>query len=217
MKYKDNYESSQINVNILHKGLYSKNTNIKLRESHVDADQGYNLFEYLYDSNEQNKKKMKTKDAKEKKVVNLVELVKLEDDIQNYKNEISSTKLIVKLDVEGSEYEALLGMKSLFQHDIIAVQWEHHNKHKKKVPFLKKYIELLEQFGFCIFILGEENLLRIDDNYSDHYDIKVAKNGINVKKTGDYKIGKPKCMNYIALKTDVYLDLKKNKVYDFLD
>ena len=50
MKYKDNYESSQINVNILHKGLYSKNTNIKLRESHVDADQGYNLFEYLYDS-----------------------------------------------------------------------------------------------------------------------------------------------------------------------
>jgi len=185
-----------------HKGLYKEKKKIRLNDTEIN-DQGYNIEDNIGSDFE-------------------VELVKLDDDIKEY---INNYDFIVKIDIEGSEFDAIKGMERLLKNKkITALQWEYHNAYKNGIT-LKQLIEYISINGYNIFIIGHDNLLRIDGRfYKEVYDIKnesgiyekVIKNCWDLNKNKKIPKGRPECINCIAIRDDIYQEIKNKNIIKVL-
>jgi len=181
-----------------HKGLYKENKYIRLNDTSIN-DQGFNIEDNIGNDFQ-------------------VELVKLEDDIKEY---INNFNFIIKIDVEGSEFDAIQGMQNLLiNKKITTLQWEYHNIYKNGVN-LKEIMQYIVKYGYKIFIIGYDNILRIDGEfYNDIYDIKnesekhekVIKNCWDLQKNKLIPRGRPECINCIAIRDDIYEEIKQRKI-----
>ena len=87
--------------------------------------------------------------------------------ISNYSSSDSYTRVIVKIDVEGFELSALLGMRNALQIGRIAlIVWEWV---PEKMPSgsLKSQVNFVSQFGYEVFISTLRAFIRLDN---DHWD-----------------------------------------------
>ena len=201
------YNKNKLNINtkkinLKHCGLYNENKVIKLKNTYCN-DQGYNIDNNI-DNNGFD-----------------VKLVILDDELINYYDK----KFIVKIDIEGAEFKAITGMQKILNNkQLLILQWEIHNEHKKIIPSLKTFVDYLSSFGYFIFILGHENLLRIDSQYYNKYyditdenlDIDIVR-GYNFQDNLKIKIGRPECINCIAITQEVYNNIKNNNIIKIIE
>jgi FkbM family methyltransferase len=90
-------------------------------------------------------------------------------------------KIIIKLDVEGYEFKALLGMKNLLLNNNVIIFFELSRMLLREKSFnFKKFKKFLNFYKLCIIDLNL-NLINIEDILNKFFHLEVRKNTI-----GDY-------------------------------
>ena len=167
----DNVNINDDRLILINKGLSDKKEMVSL---HLSLNNSESLTINNVDTQDKNAK------------IYNIELNSLDNILKEYKY----NNLIVKLDIESYEYKALLGLKENME-KILILQFEYHNFHKGNKK-LKEYINLLKNFDFTTYIIGEYELLNITDNWVDGFDICNENPNIEpVNKRPLYKGGTP--------------------------
>lgn len=130
------------NVTLINKAVSSQNSSLKL---------------YLSENNIGDHRIYDAADGRKFQEINSIKL----DDY--FANDIPEIQLI-KMDIQGAEYEALLGMTNLIRQnktlEIVTEFSPYHLKFAGVEP--KQYLELLEKLGFTIYLLQEDGIEKAD-------------------------------------------------------
>lgn len=196
----------QARIELFHRGLFKENVTVTLQETVAD-DKSYSLYN----------------DSPGGATLNQVQLVRLDDHIAELFLE-DSQYLIVKLDVEGAEFDAIMGMSKLLEERTLMLQWEMHSSHGHVTPSLSTFIEHLTDRDFFVFILGNEGLLRIDNDYSPYFDPTFDSPDSPVPRIIGKKAslamesqpGRPNCINCVAIKRHIFNELASEDVCRFI-
>ena len=87
--------------------------------------------------------------------------------ITNYSSSDSYTRIIVKIDVEGFELSALMGMRNALQIRAIAVIIWEWVPEKMPIGSLKSQVNFVSQFGYEVFISTLRAFIRLDNEHWD--------------------------------------------------
>ena len=152
------------NINAINKGLYKENCsmNMNVYDSHTHSS----LYEMQKFSNEQ----LKTQESI---------LVKGDDFLKE--NSIEKVDFL-KIDIEGAEYDALLGFKqSILEGKIRVIQFEYGLKNISTKKLLIDYYEFFENIGYIVGKVFPKTVEFRKYNYK--YEDFLGPNFIAVKKT----------------------------------
>lgn len=168
--------------------LINKGLSNNIDEIHVEEDN-------LLNSNNSESFTLKSNNYSNFKV----KLTTLDSELSNY----NFDNLIIKLDIESYEYQALTGLINNIEKALI-IQFEYHNIHKKINEKLITYINFFKKYNFEVYIIGEYELLNISDNWHNGFDICDEEKNELVNKRPNYNGGNP---NYNDINKSIF---KKN-------
>lgn len=148
---------------------------------------------------------------KNKKNLKKIKITTLDYELNNLED-----TYFVKLDIEGFEYNALLGSNKLFDNNKISfIQWERHSDHKIKsnICDLKKEINFVCSKSFYCFIIWKNGLIRIDSHFWDNlYDIGKI-NAILLGLRYKYVA----CFNILGIKQQVFNEMINENLLNIIE
>lgn len=161
------------------KNLYSKNKYISTHNIALSSKRG-NLF--LYDYKNQNTEHASFN--KESLLLNSKKINKIKVKKDTIKNIIKNKKInnlnFIKIDIEGGEYDAMLGAKEhLFNVDFI--QFEFNSMHIYSKVTFKDFYDLLSEH-FTIFRIYQDGLLKVDNYNPIYHEIYEFQNYLAINR-----------------------------------
>jgi 2-dehydro-3-deoxyphosphooctonate aldolase (KDO 8-P synthase) len=115
-----------------------------------------------------------------------IKLIRLDNNLKN----INYSYLIIKLDIESYEYKVLTTLDGIID-KILIIQFEYHNIHKNNIPHLFEYLKLIKKYNMDLFVIGENELLKVDDDNVNFFDICIDNNLYPINKRPEYNGGSP--------------------------